>query len=50
MILKAILENKWEEVPAEVTDFIEQKLNCCEKRTYDKSKNKLDKPSSKKFS
>lgn len=72
-VSKAILENKWEEVPAEVTDVIvfackianiaedfhyseklsdviEQKLNYCEKRTYDKSKNKLDKPPSKKFS
>jgi NTP pyrophosphatase (non-canonical NTP hydrolase) len=33
-----------------LTDVMEEKLDYCEKRIYDKTKNKLDKPSSKKFS
>ncbi len=71
-VSKAILEKKWDEVPAEVTDVIifackianiaedfhnseklvdvmEEKLDYCEKRTYDKEKNKFDKPLDQKF-
>ena len=71
-VAKDILENNWEEVPAEVTDVIvfackianiaedfhdseklvdvmKEKLDYCEKRIYDKRKNKLNKPSGKKF-
>ena len=71
-VSKAILEKKWDEVPAEITDVIvfackianiaedfhnseklvdvmEEKLDYCEKRTYDKEKNKFDKPLDQKF-
>jgi NTP pyrophosphatase (non-canonical NTP hydrolase) len=71
-VAKDILEENWEEVPAEVTDVIvfackianiaedfhdseklvdvmREKLDYCERRTYNKKMNRLDKPSDKKF-
>lgn len=71
-VYKAILEDRWEEVPAEITDVIVfackianiaedfhntqnlttvigKKIDYCEKRTYDKDKNKMNKPEDKEF-
>jgi NTP pyrophosphatase (non-canonical NTP hydrolase) len=71
-VYKDILEDKWEDVPAEVADVIvfackianiaedfhntqnlttviEKKIDFCEKRTYDKDKNKMNKPENEEF-